>query len=118
MYNYFTLDDFNLKGKVVGVRVDINSPIIGGKVVLNERITAHAKTLAELSKMGAKVVVLAHQGRKGRDDCVSLKVHSKFLSDVIKKPVKFSSEVFSEEVSSKIGKLKNGEILLLEKFTV
>jgi len=114
MFRYFTLDDFEFKNKAVGVRVDINSPIIESKVVLNERITQSAVTLKELSEKGAKVIVLAHQGRAGKSDCVSLKEHSILLSKEIGKKVDFISEIYSKKVEEKIKSLNSGDILVLE----
>lgn len=114
MFKYNTLDDFDFKNKVVGVRVDINSPIIKGKVELNERIIAHSKTIAELSDKGAKVIVLGHQGRKGKDDCLSLSNHQKLLEKETKKKIKFIAEIYSKNVEAEIAKLKSGQILLLE----
>ena len=69
MAKYKTLDDFDVKNKVVLVRVDFNSEIDPAtkKVTSDVRIRAHAEsTLKELAEKGAKTVVLAHQGRKGR----------------------------------------------------
>lgn len=114
MFKYFTLDNFEFKGKVVGIRVDINSPIIDGKVVINERIIASAKTIDELSKKGAKVVVLAHQGRKGKPDCVSLIEHAKLLEKELGRKVLFSNEIYSEKIVNTIEHMAMGEILLLE----
>jgi len=114
MFNYNTLSDFDFKGKTVGLRVDINSPIINKKIVLNQRIVEHSKTIKKLSELGAKVVILAHQGRKGSDDCISLKEHSKLISKEIKKNVDFINEVYSKKVEEKIKSLKNEDILLLE----
>ncbi|MCA9459365.1 MAG: phosphoglycerate kinase, partial [Nanoarchaeota archaeon] len=89
-------------------------PIINGEVAQNERISRSAKTIKELSKKGAKVVVLAHQGRKGKSDCVSLSNHKKLLEEKLKTNVKFSSEIYNSNFSKKLPKLKNGDILLLE----
>ena len=114
MFKYFTLDDFDFNGKIVGVRVDINSPIINGNITLNERIIAHSETIKELSEKGAKVIILAHQGRKGKPDFISLKEHSKLLSKYLKKPVDFSNEVYSKEVEKKIYSMNNSDILVLE----
>ncbi len=114
MFNYFTLDNFDFKGKVVGVRVDINSPVINGKVVDNERIRNCVITIKELIKKGAKVVVLAHQGREGKSDFVSLKEHSVILEKHLKKKVNFFPEVYSKDVEEKIKNLKEKDIILLE----
>ena len=118
MFRYHTLDDYSFEGKTVGVRVDINSPIINKKVVLNERIIAHAKTIEELSNKGAKVIILAHQGRKGRDDCVSLEVHAKLLTKQIDKEVQFINEVYSKQVEKKDRAIKRWRYIIIRKFKI
>jgi len=83
-----------VKGKTVIVRVDLNSPVDPDikKIRDNERIRAHSETLRELSGKGAKVVVLAHQGRKGEPSFLPLKEHAELLSKHIGKEVRFDSE--------------------------
>ena len=114
--DFKTLDDVNVSGKTVIVRVDLNSPVDPktGKIQDNERIKAHAETLRELSDKGAKVVVLAHQGRKGGSDFLPLKQHAELLSKHVGKPVKYVPDVVGEEAQKAIKNLQNGEILLLE----
>jgi len=112
--NYLKIENFELKDKIVGVRVDINSPIIDGKVVLNERIIKHSKTIKKLSSLGAKVVILAHQGRFNNSDCVSLVEHKKLLEKQINQKIEFVNEIYSKNVESNIKSLKSGNILLLE----
>jgi len=114
MFEYFVLENFNFKDKIIGVRVDINSPIFNNKIKLNERIIAHSKTIKEIAKKGGKVVILAHQGRKGSEDCISLKTHSELISKEINLKVNFIPELYSDKVKNKILNLKSGEILLLE----
>ena len=64
-----TLDQADLKGKRVLVRVDLNVPVQNGKVTDATRIERIAPTIAELSDKGAKVILLSHFGRpKGPDD--------------------------------------------------
>ena len=113
---YKTLDDVDVSGKTVIVRVDINSPIDPetGRIQDNERIQAHAKTLRELSDKGAKVVVLAHQGRKGGSDFLPLKQHADLLSKHVGKPVKYVPDLLGDEAEKAIKDLKEGEIVLLE----
>ena len=113
---YKTLDDVDISGKTVIVRVDINSPIDPetGRIQDNERIQAHAKTLRELSDKGAKVVVLAHQGRKGGSDFLPLKQHADLLSKHVRKPVKYVPDLLGDEAEKAIKDLKEGEIVLLE----
>ncbi|MCD6592266.1 MAG: phosphoglycerate kinase [Thaumarchaeota archaeon] len=114
--SFKTLDDVDVAGKTVLVRVDLNSPVDPetGKIQDNERIQAHAKTLRELSDKGAKVVVLAHQGRKGGADFLPLKQHAELLSKHVGKPVKYVPDVVGAEAENAIKSLKPGEILLLE----
>ncbi|MEM2138043.1 MAG: phosphoglycerate kinase [Candidatus Anstonellaceae archaeon] len=82
-----TLDDVDFKGKTAFVRVDLNCPVDEKtlKVEPSPRIAGHAQTVRELSDKGAKVVVLAHQGRKGDYDCISLSQHALFLGDEVAK---------------------------------
>jgi len=117
MAKYKTLDDFNLKNKIVLVRVDFNSEIdpANKKVTSDVRIKAHAEsTLRELAEKGAKTVVLAHQGRKGDPDYTPLKEHTEILGRILKCPVKYVDDVFGEKAKTAIKDLKGGEILVLE----
>jgi phosphoglycerate kinase len=117
MAKYKTLDDFNVKDKVVLVRVDFNSEIDPAtkKVTSDVRIRAHAEsTLKELAEKGAKTVVLAHQGRKGDPDYTPLKQHAAILGKILKCPVKYVDDVFGEKAKTAIKNLKGGEILVLE----
>ena len=112
-----TLDDVVLAGKTVLVRVDFNSPIdVETKKILDEtRIRTHAEaTIKELIQRGAKVVVLAHQGRLGEPDFIPLKQHAEILGRVLNKLVKYVDDVFGEKAQNAIKELKNGEILVLE----
>nr|QBM01344.1 phosphoglycerate kinase [uncultured archaeon] len=112
MGGILTLDDFDVKGKRVLLRVDLNSPVIKGKVILSDRIIEHVKTIKDLCNKKAIVVILAHQGRKGDDDFISLKQHSKLLNRFVK--VKFVDDIIGEKAINEIKSLKEGEALLLE----
>ena len=111
-----TLDDFDFKGKAAFVRVDLNCPVDEKTLAVekSERISGHAKTVRELSDLGARVVVLAHQGRKGDYDCISLSQHSLLLGSEVKKPVKFIDDVCGARAKAAIKALSDGEILLLD----
>lgn len=111
-----TLDDFDFAGKTAFVRADLNCPVDRETLAVekSERISGHAKTIAELSEKGAKVVVLAHQGRKGDYDCISLSQHALLLGSEAKKPVKFADDVCGEKAKAQIRSLSAGEILLLD----
>jgi phosphoglycerate kinase len=117
MAKYLTLDDVQVKNKVVLVRVDFNSPVDpeSKKVLDDSRIRAHGEsTIKELMEKGAKVVVLAHQGRKGDPDFIPLKQHAEILGKVLGKPVKYVDDVFGEKAKEAIKGLKSGEILVLD----
>ena len=110
-----TLDDFDFEGKVAIVRVDFNSPIDPEtKRILDDyRIRAHSKTIRELSKKGARVVVLSHQGRPGRPDFISLREHANLLGRFLGKEVGYTDDVFGAEAMREISKLKDGDVLVL-----
>jgi phosphoglycerate kinase len=117
MANYKTLDDFQLKDKVVLVRVDFNSEIDPNtkKVTSDVRIKAHAEsTIKELAEKGARTVILAHQGRKGDPDYTPLLEHAKILERILKCPVQYVDDVYGDKAKSAINALKGGEILVLE----
>jgi phosphoglycerate kinase len=116
MAKYLTLDDFNVKNKVVLVRVDFNSEIDPEtkKVTSDVRIRAHAETtIKELAEKGAKVVILAHQGRKGEADFTPLKQHAEILGKILKCPVKYVDDIYGEKAQAAIKNLQSGEILVL-----
>jgi len=117
MAKFLTMDDFNFKNKTAIVRVDFNSPIDPAtkKVLDDTRIRAHGETtIKELAQKGAKVVVLAHQGRPGDPDFTPLKQHAEILGKILKKPVKYVDDVFEEKAQKAIKELKSGEVLVLE----
>lgn len=117
MPKILTMDDFKFKGKVALVRVDFNSPVDPQtKLLLDDtRIRAHGETtIKELAQKGAKVVILAHQGRPEEPDFIPLKQHAEILGKILGKPVKHVDDVFREKAEKAIKGLKNGEILVLE----
>ena len=117
MPKFLTLDDFDVKDKTVLVRVDFNSPVDPEtkKVLSDTRIRAHGETtIKELAEKGAKVVILAHQGRPGEPDFISLEQHAQILGSILGKPVKFVDDVYGEKAQNAIKELKSGEILVLD----
>lgn len=112
-----TLDDVEVSGRVVGVRVDFNSPVdpVTKKLLDTSRIRAHAETtLRELVERRAKVVVISHQGRKGDPDFTSLREHAEKLAEILPAPVRFVDDIFGEKAIAAIQALKEGEVLVLE----
>jgi len=110
-----TMNDFNFHGKRVLLRTDVNAPLINGKVKDCLRIKKSSETLRELSDKGAKVTVLAHQGRKhGNDYLEDMEQHANILSRHIGKKVKYVHDLMGEDAKKEIKNLKNEEILLLK----
>lgn len=112
-----TIDDFNITGKTVLLRVDINQAIDRETGTLKDimRIRRCAPTVKALSEKGAKLVVLAHQGSDIEyQNYYTLQPHSKVLSELVGKPVEFAPDVCGPFAQEKIRATKNGEILLLD----
>ena len=101
-----------VKGKTVLVRVDVNSEIVSGKPLNSERIKASAETIKLFKKWGAKVVVIAHQGRPGGKDFTSLKEHAKLINKITR--IEFVPDIIGKRAQEKIKDLKNDEAILLE----
>ena len=115
MPDFHTMDDFDFKNKTVLVRVDFNSPLDADKNLTDDtRIRMHAPTIKELMGKGAKVVILAHQGRPGDPDYSTLQKHAERLSTVLGKPVKYVDDVYGEKAVKAIKGLRSGEALMLE----
>jgi phosphoglycerate kinase len=114
MADWLSLDDLKPRGKTVLLRVDINSPIEHGRVAGRERIQAGAASVKALADRGAKVVVLAHQGRKGDEDFTSLREHAELLGQHAGLQVRFVADVAGPEALAAIRALEPGAALVLE----
>ena len=117
MSDFYTIDDFNFKDKTVFVRVDLNCPIDqkSREFLDDRRIVEHAKTVKELSDKGAKVVVLAHQGRPGDEaEFTTLQKHAERLGKYVGKKVKYVPDILGPTAQSELESLKSGDIILLE----
>ena len=110
-----TLDDADLKGKRVLLRVDLNVPMDKGVVTDDTRLERIMPTITEISDKGGKVILLAHFGRpKGPDPKDSLKPIAAALSGVIKRPVAFAEDCIGEVAAAAIAAMKDGDVLCLE----
>ena len=115
MSGFRTLDDIDVKGKRVLLRVDLNVPMDNGRVSDTTRLQRIAKTIIELSEAGGKVIILAHFGRpKGPDPKDSLKPVAAALGYVVKHHVEFAPDCVGPIAEQAVAGLKNGEILCLE----
>lgn len=109
-----TLDDLDVEGAAVGVRVDINSPLSPSGLADDARLRAHVDTLDELLSRGARVAILAHQGRPGDDDFSTLEPHAERLDELLGGAVSHSDSTFTATARDAVDALDNGEAVLLE----
>ena len=115
MSAFRTLDDADLAGKRVLVRVDLNVPMDNGTVSDTTRIDRILPTIREIADKGGKVILLAHFGRpKGRDEKNSLRQVVPALAHALGRPVTFVEDCIGEDVAKAVAAAKNGEVLLLE----
>jgi phosphoglycerate kinase len=115
MKQFRTLDDVDVKGKRVLLRVDLNVPMESGRVTDTTRLERIAPTITEISGKGGKVILLAHFGRpKGRGANDSLRSVAIALSQVIGKPVAFTDACIGDDAAKAIADMKDGDILCLE----
>ena len=113
----YTLDDFDLKGKTILARFDMNSPLDPKtrEPLDITRIEKSIATLRELSGKGAKTVILIHQGSDIEyHNYASTKPHSRIISQLLGKPVEYIDDVCGPAARDKIKALKSGQILMLE----
>ncbi|MCJ2670311.1 MAG: phosphoglycerate kinase [Candidatus Thermoplasmatota archaeon] len=111
---FLTLDDFDLRGESVLVRVDINSPIdpSSGRILNDSRIRSHVETLQDLEE--SKTVIMAHQSRPGKADFTTLKAHADRLSYLLGKRVGYVDSLFGSKAIGAIEDMHVGDMLILE----
>ena len=111
-----SLQNFDVAGKRVFLRCDLNVPLKNGEITDAGRIRASLPTIKTLIANGASIVIAAHLGRpKGEAKPeLSLAPVAKRLSELLGAPVQFAGAVTGSDVTSKATALKAGEILLLE----
>jgi phosphoglycerate kinase len=116
MKEFNSLDDFNFENKTVLLRVDFNLPLDKKnlKILDTTRMRLSIPTITELVNKRAKIVILAHQGRKDSWDFISMENHAKKLEELIDKKVNYVNDIFGEKAKKFIKNLKNGEILFLD----
>jgi len=113
MYDFLTLDDVEVAGKTVFLRVDINSPIDPNtmRILDASRIQAIIPTVESLRE--ARVIIGAHQSRPGRYDFTSLESHGKVLQMYLERKIQYTDDIVGEEAQRLMKGLKPGDILLL-----
>ena len=113
MANVLTLDNINVDGKTVLVRIDINSPLDPStRAFLDDtRIRSILPTINRLSK--AKTVLIAHQSRPGKNDFTSTLGHARELGRLLGRPIKWVQDIHGEKAMKAIEEMKIGDILML-----
>lgn len=111
-----TMNDVDVKGKRVFVRVDFNVPMEEGKITDETRIRAAIPTIQQLVESGAKVILASHLGRpKGEvNEDMRLTAVGKRLAEIMDKPVTKLDESIGETVEQAVAKMEDGDIVLLE----
>ena len=114
--SFLTIDDYELSGKNVILRIDINSSINPeNKELLDDtRIKRHSATVKELSDKKARVIILAHQSRPGKLDFVNLRKHGERMSQIIDKNIKFVDDLYGNKAIQEIKSIGDGDIILLD----
>ena len=114
--NKKTIEDIDVKGKRVLVRVDFNVPQDDtGAITDDTRITAALPTIKYLIGQGARVALVSHLGRpKGITPKYTLEPVSARLEQLLGQPVELLNQTVGDEVAAAINGLKDGEVVLLE----
>lgn len=109
------LQNYNVSGKIVLLRVDFNVPIINSTVQDLIRISRAIPTINHLIGSNAKIVIISHLGRpNGRDDSLSLQQVIKPLSSLLGRQVNFIDDCMGEKVNMAIESMMPGDVILLE----
>ncbi len=117
MNGMYTLDNFDLEGKTIIARLDMNSPLEPKtrEPIDITRIKKSLPTLKELSERGSKTVILIHQGSDIEyHNYASTKPHARIIAKLLGKPVEYIDDVCGPAARNKIKALKNSQILMLE----
>ena len=117
LYNKMSVEDIDVKGKRVIVRVDFNVPLDSeGNITDDKRIVAALPTIKYLIEHGAKTILVSHLGRpkSGFEPKYSMKPTAIRLSELLGQEVILANDVIGEDAKAKAKELKEGQVLLLE----
>ena len=116
--NKKNVEDLQVKGRKVLVRVDFNVPMKDGKITNDNRIQAALPTINKLVENGAKIVLCSHLGKpkNGPEDKFSLKAAAERLAELVNTKVVFAKDdtVVGENAKKAVAEMKDGEIVVLE----
>ncbi len=111
------IQDLDLKGKRALIRVDFNVPLDGtGKITDDTRIRAALPTIRRVIEGGGKAILVSHLGRPQDrpDPAFSLAPAAERLSELLGREVTFIDDCVGPKVAAAAGKMKNGDVILLE----
>lgn len=113
---FLTLDDFDVRGRKVLLRVDINSPVSEETLRIEDgsKIASAVPTIRELIDRNARLAVMAHQGRPGDYDFITLNEHADYLSEFLGRKVRYVNDIHGSRALKAIGSLSEGECILLQ----
>jgi len=113
---FHTLDDFDVMGRKVLLRIDINSPVDEKtlRLVDGSKIRSSVTTLRELLDRSARVAILAHQGRPGDYDYIPMNEHAAFLTQYLGRRVRYVDDLLGSHALKAIDALNDGESILLK----
>lgn len=115
MAAFRTLDQADVAGKRVLVRVDFNVPIEHGRVSDYARLVAAVPTVRDIVRQGGKAILLSHFGRpKGRDPSQSLAPVAPEFAKILGRPVAFALDCVGPQAEEAVAAMKPGEVVLLE----
>ncbi|MBR1422750.1 MAG: phosphoglycerate kinase [Ruminococcus sp.] len=116
--NKVTVEDIDVKGKKVLVRVDFNVPLKDGVITNDNRITAALPTINKLVENGAKVVLCSHLGKpkNGPEDKFSLAPAAARLAELVSAKVTFAKDdtVVGDNAKKAVAEMADGDIVVLE----
>jgi phosphoglycerate kinase len=113
---FHTLDDFDVMGRKVLLRIDINSPVDEKtlRLVDGSKIRQSVATVRELLDRNARVAIIAHQGRPGDYDYIPLNEHAAFMSQYLGRRVRYVDDITGPFALKAVDNLNDGEAILLK----
>jgi len=109
-----TIKDLGSSGKIVLLRLDLNSPIdpTTNLILDDKRFREHIPTIHALSD--SRTVIVTHQSRPGKKDFTTLEAHAEKLGQLLGRPVMYVDSIFGRHAREAVHSLKIGDVLMLE----